>query len=171
MGKKKRATSESLGPARLKAKEPPEGNSQRAALGGERPHCAGCPRYGQARARLQGMGLPCFAGMVKISFRSTEGKKRGPQDQLGPFIVLKVIKPPEGNSCCGGTGRKKPPKCISCGRYDAFAGIWQSFNAHASHAHGAGLCKAARQKFQLRALATMKSRKTFSFAEFFISPG
>ena len=27
-----------------------------------------------------------------------EGKKRGPQDQLGPFVVLKVIKPPEGNS-------------------------------------------------------------------------
>lgn len=110
--------------------------------------------------------LPGTAGCLL-----SEGKKRGPQDQLGPFIVLKVIKPPEGNSWCGGTGRKKPPKCISCVRYDGFVGIHQSFNVHASHAGGAGLANPFAQKFQLRAFATMKSLKTLSFAEFFISLG
>ena len=58
---------------------------------------------------LQEKRMPSFPGTLKIPSWLTQGKKRGPQDQLGPFVVLKVIKPPEGNSCCGGTGRKKPP--------------------------------------------------------------
>jgi hypothetical protein len=34
-------------------------------------------------------------------------KKEGHKIALGPFIIMKVKKPPEGNSFCGGTGRKK----------------------------------------------------------------
>jgi hypothetical protein len=34
-------------------------------------------------------------------------KKRGPQDCSRALIIMKVKKPPEGNSFCGGTGRKK----------------------------------------------------------------
>jgi len=36
------------------------------------------------------------------------GKKRGPLEDRA-LLDVKVIKPPEGNSCCGGTGRKRPP--------------------------------------------------------------
>ncbi|MGQ3295222.1 MAG: hypothetical protein ACT6U0_23845, partial [Shinella sp.] len=82
-------------------------------------------KYGGGAAFLQEKRVPSFAEMLKILSWLTKGKKRGPQDELGPFIVLKVIKPPEGNSWCGGTGRKKPPKCISCVRYDGFLGIHQ----------------------------------------------
>jgi hypothetical protein len=39
------------------------------------------------------------------------GKKRGPLKNRA-LLDVKVIKPPEGNSCCGGTGRKRPP-CAS----------------------------------------------------------
>ncbi len=88
--------------------------------------------------------------------------------------------------------------CISWVLYDGFLGRQQSICVHVSHAMSAGLCfelrirrkcaglrpfsvaggvrkrgrqTAAGQKFQLRALETMKSRKTFSLAAFFISCG
>jgi hypothetical protein len=77
------------------------------ALGGKRPPSASA-------------GLDMGKGF-RISTRSAEKnatlgmclksrqKKRATR-KLGPFIVMKVIKPPEGNSCCGGTGRKKATK-------------------------------------------------------------
>jgi hypothetical protein len=36
-------------------------------------------------------------------------------------------------------GGKKPPKCISCSRYDGFLGCSQSFNMHDSHVPDAAL--------------------------------
>jgi hypothetical protein len=87
--------------------------------------------------------------------------------------------------------------CISWVRYDAFLCSEQSVFVQASYALSAGsfrqafvmhvlilpttwICKALRlscglsgciQNVQLRALATMKSRNTFSLAAFFISSG
>lgn len=46
---------------------------------------------------------------------------------------MKAKKPPEGNSCCDGTGRKKAIVCISCGRYGAFLCMEQGAILHASH--------------------------------------
>jgi hypothetical protein len=45
---------------------------------------------------------------VKDVGRGNLSKKRGPLEDRA-LLDVKVIKPPEGNSCCGGTGRKRPP--------------------------------------------------------------
>jgi hypothetical protein len=45
---------------------------------------------------------------VKTPGRENLGKKRGPL-KIRALLDVKVLKPPEGNSCCGGTGRKRPP--------------------------------------------------------------
>ena len=61
-------------------------------------------------------------------------KKRGPQEKLGPFIVMKVIKPPEGEQLLRWHWEEKSHQvCISCSRYDGFLGRSQSFNMHDSH--------------------------------------
>ncbi|MBB6178520.1 hypothetical protein HNQ75_000463 [Rhizobium flavum] len=64
--------------------------------------------------------------------------------------------------------------CISCVRYGGFLCTEQWSKLQASHAACAGLghlLNQTAQKFQFLALATMKSRKTFSLAAFFISSG
>ena len=54
------------------------------------------------------MALPGKNAVGGMCLKS--GQKKRATRKLGPFIVMKVIKPPEGNSCCGGTGRKKATK-------------------------------------------------------------
>ena len=136
---KKEGHKRSLGPTVVKVYNLQRGTANARHWEEKDRKCVGCHKYGEGEPLLQEKDVPSFLTMLKILPWLMKGKKRGPQDQLGPFIVLKVITPPEGNSCCGGTGRKKPPKCISCVRYDGFMGIHQSFNVHASHAIGAGL--------------------------------
>lgn len=46
---------------------------------------------------------------------------------------MKAKKPPEGNSCCDGTGRKTAIVCISCGRYGVFLIMEQGTILHDSH--------------------------------------
>ena len=65
--------------------------------------------------------------------------------------------------------------CISYVLCGSFLCRLQFCFAHSSYARCARrnmtLRRPPGQKFQLRALVTMKSRKTFSFAAFFISSG
>lgn len=46
------------------------------------------------------------------------------------------LQPPEGNSCCDGTGRKTV-KCISCFPYDQFLISWKTFIVQCSYAYAA----------------------------------
>jgi len=52
---------------------------------------------------------------------------------------MKVINLQRGTAAAVALGGKKPPKCISCSRYDGFLGEPQSFNLHDSHVPDAAL--------------------------------
>jgi hypothetical protein len=52
---------------------------------------------------------------------------------------MKVINLQRGTAAAVALGGKKPPRCISCSRYDGFLGCSQSFNMHDSHVLGAPL--------------------------------
>jgi hypothetical protein len=52
---------------------------------------------------------------------------------------MKVINLQRGTAAAVALGGKKPPRCISCSRYDGFLGDPQSFNMHDSHVLSAPL--------------------------------
>jgi hypothetical protein len=56
---------------------------------------------------------PLLFGNVADEFRHQAEKKKGPTEKPRP-IKCEGQKPPEGNSCCGGTGRKPPSASAVC---------------------------------------------------------
>ena len=74
------------------------------------PNYGGWFTYGQKKEKDETIFNP------EDKTQNSRQKKRATR-KLGPFIVMKVFKPPEGNSCCGGTGRKKTTICISWNGY------------------------------------------------------
>jgi hypothetical protein len=96
------------GPFKCEGQKPPEGNSCCGGTGRKKTTiCISWIGYGKRGCAIQ-PAAPRKIATFGMYLKSRQ-KKRATR-KLGPFIVMKVIKPPEGNSCCGGTGRKKATK-------------------------------------------------------------